>query len=126
MQTVLAIAAIALPLATIHLTIAWRDWPPEKLEFDSQTLRALYNLLGWLVLAMALIYAITLIGAPIPLTATAALWAGMAFVRRRASLQKLYRFALPCALLGFICVFALFQDVFGDRNFGLINIFPER
>ena len=51
MDAALAIAALFLPLAAVNLTIAWRDWPPEGVGFDSPTLRALYNVLAWGVFA---------------------------------------------------------------------------
>ena len=124
MDTAFALAALLLPLAAINLTIAWRDWPPEGVGFDSPTLRALYNVLAWGVFSLALIYSVTLHGVIWPVIASAAIWTALWLIRRNVSLRKLYGLALPLSLVGLVCVLFLFQDVFQGSNFGLYSVFP--
>ena len=124
MQFVLVLAAFLSALSAIHLTIAWRDWPPDGVEMDTPLTRTLCNAFGWAVLAMALIFAVRLFGVVWPLVALGALWAAMSVLRRRVSLVRLYRCALPAAIVGLACVLLLFQGVFGDSDFGLFRIFP--
>ena len=123
---VLSLTALLLPLAAIHLTIAWRDWPPESVGFDSPTLRALYNVLAWGVFSLALIYSVTLHGVIWPVIASVVMWTALWLIRRNVSLRRLYGLALPLSLVGLECVLFLFQDVFQDSNFGLYSVFPVK
>lgn len=124
MSFALYLAALFCALSAIHLTIAWRDWPPQGLEFDSQITRALLNVLAWLVLIMAVVFAIRLFGVLWPLGALAVVWALLTLIRRNVSLTRLYRLALPLSVGGLVCVLLLFQGVFQDSDFGLFNVFP--
>lgn len=124
MQTLVALAALASAVSAIQLTIAWRDWPPEGIEADRPLARTLTAALGWAVLAMAMIFSVRLLGVVWPTTALALIWGGLALARRRVSLVRFYRLALPLGLAGMVCVLLLFQGVFGDSDFGLFRIFP--
>ena len=124
MQLVVLLAALFCALSAIHLTLAWREWPPSGLEFDAPLARTLCNAFGWAVLVMAMIFAIRLHGVLWPAVALGFLWALMTVLRRRVSLVGLYRLALPFAAAGMVFVLLLFQGVFGDSHFGLFGLFP--
>ncbi|MEO1613178.1 MAG: hypothetical protein AAFU55_12635 [Pseudomonadota bacterium] len=124
MGALTAFAALLFPLAAVHLTIAWRDWPPQGAEFDRQTIRALYNVLAWGVFVIGLIYAITLYGLVFPILASLAIWGALWAVRRNVSLTKFYNLTLPLTMVGMVFVVMLFQGVFGDSDFGLFSVFP--
>lgn len=124
MGHLIAFAALLFPLAAIHLTIAWRNWPPKDTEFDRPVIRILYNVLAWGVFVIGLIYAVTLHGLVFPLIAVAVIWGGLWLVRRNVSLAKLYNLTLPLTMVGMIFVVLLFQGIFGDSDFGLFSVFP--
>ncbi|MEL7463643.1 MAG: hypothetical protein AAFN79_06230 [Pseudomonadota bacterium] len=124
MGHLIAFAALFFPLAAVHLTIAWRDWPPQGTEFDRPTIRALYNVLAWGVFVIGLIYAITLYGLIFPILASLVIWVAFWAVRRKVSLTKLYKLTLPLTMVGVVFVVLLFQGVFGNSDFGLFSVFP--
>lgn len=113
-------------ISTIHLTQAWAEIPPDGVELDKPINRALIHALGWAVLAMVTVFAMTLSGLVFPPLFASAVWATWAFVRKVISFRSIYWMAAPSGILGLIIALMLFQIVFGDDFFGLPNIFPER
>ena len=113
-------------ISTIHLTMAWEEYPPDGVDMDRPINRALINALGWAVLAMVTIFAMQLSGLVFPPLFASAVWATWAFARQKISFRSVYWMAAPVGFVGLVNVIALFQIVFGDDFFGLANIFPER
>lgn len=110
-------------LAAIRLTEAWALRPPAD-RFDTPLNRLMIACLGWATLTMNMVFAVALDGLVWPPLAALAIWAGARAAARRVNLAPLYRLSGPLAFLGLVAALLLFQEVFGDRFFGLINPFP--
>ena len=56
-----------------------------------------------------------------PVLAAALIWGAWSLARRLASFERVYRLALPLAMIAFLCDFALFSTIFEGGFFGLFG-----